>query len=77
MKDNLTVGHCSQLTYGNTTISKINCNGVDFVPATTHILDKIIKDIDDFRNEYSEDVNYKIDKLSEIIHELVIILKYK
>jgi uncharacterized protein YeaO (DUF488 family) len=51
------------------------------IPETTHVLDKIIQDIDDFRNEYTEDIDYKvdnkIDKLAEIIHELVITLKYQ
>jgi hypothetical protein len=47
---------------------------------TTHVLDKIIKDIDDFRNEYSNNneipVQLQVDKLAEIIHELVLTLKY-
>lgn len=78
MDNNLVVGHCSQLTDKKSIITEIKYNTFEFIQ-TTHVLDKIINDIDEFRNEYSNTAptQSQIDKLAEIIHELVTILKYK
>lgn len=56
-----------------------NPNKYEMILKTQHILDKVIKEIDEFRNDYSNthDIQLQIDRLAEIIHDLAITLKYK